>query len=170
MTMLRLEKADISELDACYGLIEEGRAYQQSQGFTQWTEKYPDITAIKEDIEAGNGYVFKLDGDIAAYMCISFEKEPAYDFLSGSWHRDKNYAVFNRLSVSDRFRGQGISNKVFELSEHLCISRGINYVRTNTAPENKLMQHIFEKNGYSFCGELDFRGGKKIAYDKVITA
>ena len=170
MTMLRLEKADISELDACYGLIEEGRAYQQSQGFTQWTEKYPDITAIKEDIEAGNGYVFKLDGDIAAYMCISFEKEPAYGLLNGSWHSDENYAVFNRLAVSDRFRGQGISNKVFELSELFCISRGIGYIRTNTAPENKLMQHIFEKNGYSFCGELDFRGGKKIAYDKVITA
>ena len=140
MIMLRLEAADIYELDACYGLIEEGRAYQQSQGFTQWTEKYPDKAAIKKDIEVGNGYVLKLDGYIAAYMCISFEKEPAYDFLKGYWHSDENYAVFNRLAVSDRFRGQGISNKVFELAELCCISRGIGYIRTNTAPENKLMQ------------------------------
>ena len=156
------------EVSDCFGLIRMGQQYQRAQGFTQWTEAYPNESTIARDIEAGSGKVLCIDGRIAAYICISLEPEPAYDSLIGSWHSDRRYAVLNRLAISDAFRGRGLAYKIMELSEQYVLKQGIDYIRTNTAPENRLMQHIFEVCGYSFCGELDFRGGKKIAYDKLL--
>lgn len=163
--MYRLKKAELSELELCYGFIEDGKMYQREQGFTQWTDTYPNMDTAKGDIEKGEGYIF-LDGDEPfGYICISLKKEPAYDKLKGSWHADEPYAVLNRLALSSKSRGRGLSQEVFRLVNDHCRKQGISYIRTNTAPENKLMQHLFEKAGMSFCGTVDFRGGEKLCYD-----
>lgn len=153
------------ELELCYGFIEDGKMYQREQGFVQWTETYPDIHTIRRDIEKGEGYIF-LDGEEPfGYICISFEREPAYDGLKGSWHSAKPYAVLNRLAISSEHRGRGLSAEAFKLVSEHCKKHGISYIRTNTSPQNKLMQHLFEKSGMSYCGVLDFRGGEKVCYD-----
>lgn len=39
--MFALFPAQLSEVDACYDLIDQGRAFQRKQGFVQWTSDYP---------------------------------------------------------------------------------------------------------------------------------
>ena len=53
--MNTLELARMEDAAACYGIIEDGRAFQQEQGFVQWTKSYPDLDAIQQDIRAGDG-------------------------------------------------------------------------------------------------------------------
>ena len=69
--MFALCLAHLSEVDACYDLIEQGRAFQRKQGFVQWTSEYPQREHVAADIEAGRGYVLRDEsGCIAGYICI----------------------------------------------------------------------------------------------------
>ena len=49
--MNTLEAARPNELDACWEIIQEGRAFQNEQGFVQWTEDYPNRETLRQDIE-----------------------------------------------------------------------------------------------------------------------
>lgn len=79
--MQPLELARMDELNRCYEIIEAGKRFQREQGFVQWTDDYPNVDTIRDDIERKNGYVVKFGDKIAAYMCIDFEGEPAYDHI-----------------------------------------------------------------------------------------
>ena len=57
--MFALFPAQLSEVDVCYALIDQGRAFQRKQGFVQWTDDYPQREHVAGDIEAGKGYALK---------------------------------------------------------------------------------------------------------------
>lgn len=84
--MFALFPAQLSEVDACYDLIDQGREFQRKQGFVQWTSDYPQREHVASDIEAGRGYALKDEsGHVAGYICIDFGGEPAYDSIKGQW-------------------------------------------------------------------------------------
>ena len=68
--MNTLELADMEHVEEYYEIIKMGREFQQEQGFTQWTEAYPDLNTIRDDIRNQKGYALKADGKIAGYMCM----------------------------------------------------------------------------------------------------
>ena len=46
-----------------------------------------------------------------------------------------------------------------------CLSNGINAIRVDTLEENKVMQHILAREGFVYCGVIQFGGGPKLAYE-----
>ena len=164
--MYSLVKAEPEDLEICYQIIDSGRNFQRAQGFTQWTDDYPNIDTIKNDIKNSKGYVVKADGVIAGYMCIDFDGEPAYLNIDGEWGTSEPYAVVHRMAFSEKFRGQGLADIAFRLIDELCIAENVRSIRADTDFPNKRMQHILEKNGYVRRGIIIFQGSGKIAYDK----
>ena len=158
----------MEEAEACYRIIEDGRAFQREQGFVQWTKSYLDLDSIRQDIRAGDGYLIRMDGENAGYVSVSFEGEPAYASIAGRWHTEEPYAVIHRMAFARRFQGTGLAGMAFDLIDALCRSKGVRNVRINTAPHNLRMQHVLEKNGFARCGMIVFQGGEKIAYDKTL--
>lgn len=49
--MQPLELARMDELNRCYEIIEAGKRFQREQGFVQWTDDYPNVDTIRDDIE-----------------------------------------------------------------------------------------------------------------------
>ena len=97
--MFALFPAQLSEVDVCYALIDQGRAFQRKQGFVQWTDDYPQREHVADDIETGKGYALKDEaGRIAGYICIDFGGEPAYDAIKGQW-RSKDPSGVLHLSL-----------------------------------------------------------------------
>ena len=66
--MYTLEPAKAHELPLCISILREGRAFQQEQGFTQWTDEYPNPVLIEQDISEQQGYLFKI-GKIGNSPC-----------------------------------------------------------------------------------------------------
>ncbi len=62
----------------------------------------------------------------------------------------------------------GLSSITLSLIENFCIENGIKSIRVDTDFQNKRMQHILEKNGFSKCGIVIFQGSGKLAYDKML--
>ena len=166
--MITFEKADIYQAEQCYRIIDQGRKFQRRQGFVQWGDTYPSLETITTDIACGNGYALKVDGVIAGFAYIGFDGEKAYATIDGRWHSDGKYAVIHRVAISDDYRGMGLSTALFDNATLLCISRGVHCMRINTDFENKRMQHVLEKNGFSRCGIITIRGSEKVAYDKML--
>lgn len=163
-----LESAKNSDIDVCWDILADGRRFQREQGFVQWTDDYPNRDTVKDDILSQKGYVLKVDGVIAGYMCIDFSGEPAYESIDGSWRSEKNYAVIHRMAFRKNFCGKGLSEAAFSLAEKLCIEKGVDYLRIDTAPPNKRMQHILAKNGFEYCGVIKYQGSERLAYDKFL--
>ena len=163
-----LELAQMNDLEICIDIIKDGKNFQNEQGFTQWTDDYPNIDTIRGDIQNTKGYVIKIDDKIAGYMCIDFSGEPAYAKIHGTWRAKKPYAVIHRMAFQKEFRGIGLTDITFKLIEKLCIQNDIWYIRVDTDFSNKRMQHILKKNGFANCGKVIFQGSEKLAFDKLL--
>ncbi len=165
--MNTLEQAKQEDLERCWELISQGREFQREQGFVQWTEDYPSRAIIENDIRIGKGYVLKVDGEIAGYMYIDFDGEPAYEDIRGEWQSQEPYAVVHRLAFGREFRGRGLTDTAFQLIKDLCLSKNVRYIRGDTDFPNKRMQHIFKKNGFKNCGIIIYQGDK-LAFDRLL--
>ena len=143
--MNTLENAQLDDYEICNHIIDMGKEFQRDQGFVQWTKDYPNKEIIYNDIKSKKGYVVKVDGVIAGYMCIDFENEPAYDDIKGKWRTETPYAVVHRMAFDKTFRGMGLAGITFKLIEDLCIQNNIRAIRVDTDFQNKCMQHILEK-------------------------
>ena len=164
--MNTLEAAQMEDCEVCRRIIDMGREFQQEQGFVQWTEDYPNLDTIRDDIKNKKGYVVKVDGVIAGYMCIDFDGEPAYESIEGAWRTEGPYAVVHRMAFSRDFRGMGLADVTLKLIEELCVQNGVRAIRVDTDFPNRRMQHILTKNGFEHCGVIVFQGSGKLAYDK----
>ena len=165
--MYTLEPAKTDELALCISILREGRAFQQEQGFTQWTDEYPTPALIESDIREQQGYLFKIDGEAAGYMYLSFDGDQTYPSIEGQWLSDIPYAVVHRIAFSRRFAGRGLSTAAFGEIQKLCEKKGFRSIRIDTDKKNQRMQHVLEKNGFKFCGYVLFDGDKKWAHEKL---
>ena len=102
------------EAKICLEILKMGNAFQSAQGFEQWTNFYPNLQTIEQDIQDQTGYVFQVDNQIAGSMSISFQEEPAYATIQGKWHTSLPYTVIHRIGLSGVFRGLGLGTHVFD--------------------------------------------------------
>lgn len=172
MKELSLQPVAIQQLSTAMALIEHGRAFLKAQGLDQWQGGYPDEASIRQDIQQQKGY-FLTDGTHdMAYLCLDPDGEPAYREIKGQWltPMEQKYVVIHRLAFDPAFRGCGLSAAVFALAQDFCRERGIQSIRVDTDPENKIMQHCMKKAGFIQCGTIFFAGSDKLAFEKVLDA
>lgn len=163
-----LVQAQEEEISQCFEILNSARAFQREQGFVQWPDGYPPRSAIEEDVRSGKGYVVKADGQIACYMCIGLDGDPAYPAIKGAWHSDRPYVVIHRLAMAPQFRNRGLSSRIFQLIEEFCNTAGISNLRIDTDEKNARMRYILEKNGFYYCGTVIQGGGDRFAFDKLL--
>lgn len=156
--MTTLEPARIEEIDVCMEIIKEGKKFQEEQGFTQWTDDYPDTDKIRSDIENIKGYVLKMEGKSAGYMCIDFDGEPAYDDIQGKWRSEGPYAVIHRMAFRKEFRGRGLTDITFKLIEDLCIENDIHCIRVDTDFLISGCSIFLRRTDLKIAVRLSFRG------------
>lgn len=162
---MELRKAKIQEAEVCYQCIEDARAYHKSQGFVQWHPDYPTRQTILDDIAQNNGYVFVNEQEILGYCCMIIGEEPAYRNIEGAWKTDSPYTVVHRMAFRQTVRGRGLSGQAFACVKEFCTARQVNAIRVDTQEENKVMQHILAREGFQYCGRIQFDGGPKLAYE-----
>lgn len=165
--MFTLTKAMLGDEALCMEIIADGRQFQQEQGFVQWTEAYPILPDIAEDIETQRAWLLREGDTVLGYLCLDFDGEPAYDAITGgSWLCDEPYAVLRRLALNAR--GRGLTRVLFDLAAERSREQGITYLRLNIGLQNSRMQHILEKVNFEKRGIIIFQGSGKFAYEKRI--
>ncbi len=166
--MIELKLAKKEEAQMLLSFIEDAKAFQREQGIIQWTEDYPDINTIEKDIEKKRGYVIAENGDAFGYVCVDFAGEKSYDRVDGKWLTDGKYGVIHRLAFGKASRGKGATKAVFALICDLCREKDAVSIRVDTGSENKLVQHIFEREGFRQVGTLTWPGQLNYVYEFIL--
>ena len=164
---MNLIKATSEDVEDVMRIFAQARQAQRAAGFRQWEDGYPSVDVLTKDIGNSRGFVLDDDGQAAGYVAIATSDEE-YDRHPELWTGARKYAVFHRIALPDDYRGRGLSGELFDLAESYAMRLGADCVRIDTGLENKPMQHILAKRGYTALGRCDFVWGPRLAYEKPL--
>lgn len=160
MEIRRAKTEDLTEIMEIYA---QARDFMARTGNpNQWGDHYPEEELIRTDIEKEISYVAEQNGQIKAVFMYVFGDDPTYSVIEdGDWIDDRPYGVIHRIASREGVRGAG----------SFCMQWGFaecGNLRMDTHEDNKVMQHVLEKNGFRRCGRIYVEDGSpRIAYQKV---
>ncbi len=157
-----------SDVEGIWDLLAQGIARRKAEGSQQWQDGYPNRSVVQEDIRKGIGYVLMCENRLAGYIVLAINDEPAYGAIEGKWLSDGDFVVYHRVAVSDEFLGKGVGTRLLLEAENYAKLNRIRSLRADTNYDNAAMLHLFNKLGYSYCGEVYFRGSARRAYEKLL--
>lgn len=165
---MTLRKATLSEVPVIWEILQQAIARRRQDGSEQWQDGYPNEQTIRNDLAKESAYVLVDNEQILAYAAVIFDIEPAYTDIQGKWLTDGDYVVVHRVATSQEAIGKGIATQLFKLIEGLALNSKVYSIKVDTNFDNVPMLKILEKSGYSYCGEVFFRGSARKAFEKVL--
>lgn len=165
---MTLRPATAADLPAIRAIIQYAIEQRRLDGSRQWQDGYPNPASLQQDLDQGYAYVVEEEGVLLLYAAVIFDPEPAYDAIEGQWLTQGAYVVLHRVAVAPQAKGKGIATAFFGMIEDLCRERGVPSIKVDTNYDNAPMLRIMDKLGYTYCGEVYFRGSARRAYEKVV--
>ena len=153
----------MADIDRLMEIFSIARSFMASSGNpNQWIDGYPQKELILKEIENNHCYVCVDSYDKAiATFCLIQGPDPTYSYIEdGEWPDDSPYYVIHRLASDGSIKG--IASKCIEWCSGVS-----SCLRVDTHHDNKVMQHLLEKNGFVKCGIIYVANGTpRIAYQK----
>ena len=126
---------------------------------TQWKNGYPQRQLLEEDIRKKQLYVAVRDNTVCGVFVFFIGDDPTYAYIEGSWRKNTPYGVIHRIA--------GVGGGVFRAALEFCMKQ-TDHMRIDTHADNKPMQHLVEKSGFSPRGTIYVEDGSpRIAYDLI---
>lgn len=162
-------KAEISDDSQIWDILQQAILRRKEDGSNQWQDGYPNPEVVQKDIEKGEGFVLTEGETILGYCAVLLNDEPAYAKIEGQWLTNDVFVVFHRIAISEKYLGKGLAKMIVKYIEDFAIDNNIFSIRADTNYDNTAMLKIFENSGYTYCGEVSFRGSPRKAYEKVLS-
>ena len=118
---------------------------------TQWSNRYPLVSTVKDDIERGH-MMLLVDHEgareqVLAQFAACEGGEPYYERIEGSWLDDDEYATMHRIAASGLGRRSAYDCLTWMLLTYC-------NVRVDTHSNNHAMQHVLASCGFTRCGAV----------------
>ncbi|MEL1241839.1 GNAT family N-acetyltransferase [Flavobacterium flavipallidum] len=164
----QFRKANLSEIPSIWDILQKAIQRRKEDGSNQWQDGYPNPEVIQKDIEKETGFVLTIENQIIGYTAVLINDEPEYAKIIGKWLTNEDFVVFHRVAIAEEHLGKGLSKVILNYIEDFALSKQIYSIKADTNFDNFAMLSIFEKLGYQHCGEVYFRGGERLAFEKVL--
>ncbi len=155
----------MADVDRIMLVLEAAKQVMRNAGNeNQWINGYPNLEAVLADIERDGAMVVEVDGVVVAYFAFLPSPEPTYARIyDGMWVDDElPYHVVHRMGGVPTARG------IFASAMEYCFSQDPN-IRVDKHRDNKIMQHLFTKHGFEYCGIIYLlNGDERLAYQKIM--
>ena len=161
-------KAELSEIAPIWEILQQAIIRRKEDGSKQWQDGYPNPEVVQKDIEQGEGFVLVNGETIIGYSAVLINYEPAYAEIEGNWLTNDDFVVIHRVAISEKYLGKGFAKIIIKNIEDFALSNNIYSIKADTNFDNTAMIKIFENSGYTYCGEVYFRGSSRKAYEKVL--
>lgn len=161
-----IRKATEQDIPAALELFTAAKAIMRSSGnLTQWEDGYPNADIVRSDINKGGARIVERDGQTAGYFALLPSPEPTYSSINGKWLDDTApYFVIHRIASSPE--SHGIFREIIEYA--LSVSGNL---RIDTHRDNRIMRHVIERAGFSYCGVINLPdGSERLAYQMITYA
>ncbi len=154
--------AEIADLKEIYSIYEYARGFMKQTGNpNQWAEKYPPKELLSEDIENKRLYVIEREGRICGVFYFYIGTDKTYLEIEGEWGSGLPYGTIHRIAAAQNARGIFSEALKFTLQK-------INHIRIDTHADNKVMQSVLDKHGFSYRGIIYVADGTpRRAYELI---
>lgn len=165
----RLTKAQSSDSAKIWEILQGAILRRKADGSQQWQDGYPNLEIVKKDIEKEQGFILTDGINTIGYCAILINDEPEYQNIKGKWLSDGDFVVVHRIALDKQYLGKGLAKKMIALIEEFALDNSIYSVKADTSFDNHAMLSIFKSSGYTYCGEVYFRGSARKAFEKVLS-
>ena len=166
MTIRPAADSDLQTISAIYSYAREQMRLVGNP--TQWGTDKPSPETIQEDIRKKQSYVMTRKGQICGVFAFIIGIDATYQVIEdGSWLNEAPYGTIHRIA------GNGTAHGIFANALSFCENsikmNEIKNIRIDTHEDNKIMQHLLNKHGFTKCGHIYVEDGtKRIAYQKEL--
>lgn len=164
----QFRKAIFTDQQQIWTILQQAIARRKADGSNQWQDGYPNLEVVHNDIVNEYGYVLTDNETIVGYCAILINNEPEYAKIEGKWLTWTDFIVVHRVAIANNYLGRGLAKYIFEQIEDVARQHKIWSIKADTNFDNAPMLHILETLGYTYCGEVHFRGSPRKAFEKVI--
>ena len=154
-----IRKATQDDLDEILEIYSYAREFMRKTGNpTQWYGHYPPKSVLENDITKQQLYVCVADGVCAVFMMHKGPDKTYAVIENGNWPNQNEYGVIHRIASNGKQKG------ILKVCIDFC-KNFYSDIRIDTHQNNKIMQHLLEKNGFCRCGIIYTESGEeRIAY------
>lgn len=164
MTYCIIRRAAKDDMPEILRIYEYARDFMVRTGNpNQWTDGWPWQSVLEEDIGEGQLFVIENESGVHGVFAFIIGKDPTYSVIEdGEWISDSEYGTIHRIAGDGQLQG------VLENALKFCFKR-INHIRIDTHNDNRVMQHLLEKNDFTRCGIIHCTedGTPRIAYERI---
>lgn len=163
MCKLRIRQAKQEDMSQILQIYAYARTFMAETGnATQWADHFPPEELLAADMKKSQLYVVEKAGRIHGVFAFIIGNDSTYAVIEqGSWRSESAYGTIHRVA------GDGEVHGIFEEIVSFC-EKNIAHLRIDTHEDNKIMQHLIEKNGFVKCGIIHVADGSpRIAYEKL---
>ncbi|MBA1395327.1 GNAT family N-acetyltransferase, partial [Lactobacillus sp. XV13L] len=118
----------------------------------------PSTGQIEEDIARGWAFLAESDDhETVGAIAIVDAPDHSYDSLNGQWLMDTDkYVVIHRVAIHSQHAGKGYATQLLNsvISDIKAKRSDVDSIRIDTHEDNKAMQHLITKMGFTKVGTL----------------
>ena len=164
----RVRHATGDDLPAIRSIYAFARRQMAAHGNpTQWGGRYPLESTGLEDLERRRTMLLVDEAEgrerVLAQFAVCTGPEAYYATIQGEWLDNGDYTVMHRIASS------GLARRTTRDCIAWMVGRFGN-VRADTHPNNQVMQHVLESNGFTRCGLVTLidrdKDAVRIAYQR----
>ena len=170
-----IRPATAVDLPALRPVFEAAKGIMRADGnLDQWSAPgFPPEDLLLRDIARGGGFVIESPSVISSgaeggvekspigYFALLSSPEPTYDRIDGAWLSDEPYGVIHRIASYPEDHG------IFAAVIDFAAAR-YPHLRIDTHRDNRIMQHLIVKHGFTYCGIIWLADGTpRLAYERL---
>lgn len=152
---LKIEKGNLLNIDEIFQLYQNAKEELDKNGIFQWTDNYPTLTIIENDLKKDCLFVLKNNEKIIGAICINEEQEPEYKKINWKFNQTK-ILVIHRLVIAPQYQSNGFAKKLMDFAENHAKENYYTSIKLDVYSKNESAVRFYEKRKYCICGEIYF--------------
>ena len=160
--MITIQKAVMEDMPRIRPVYAAAREFMAATGNpNQWKKTNPTEEVLTGHIRNGNLYLVLQDELMGGVFAFIPGEDPTYQYIEGGWHSDAPYAAIHCVAGNGTIRG------LFAQCVAFC-EKKCGHLRIDTHRDNRIMQRVIERQGFSYCGVIYLANGDpRLAYDRI---
>lgn len=141
----------------------------EKENILQWTESYPNIEIVIQNIDNKELYELSNEAEIFGVICLNVYQYPEYETVD--WKAETEEAlIIHRLAISPIFQNKGLAKILMTFAEEYALKAGFKSIRLDAYSGNEKALRIYEGLNYKKRGEVNFLGRKIpfFCYEKIL--
>ena len=146
---MEVRQSTLKDLDDILKIYAHARQEMIKNGNpNQWKDYHPRKEEVIKEIKEKKHFVVIYDKRICGCFSLIFGEDPTYKYIEkGEWLNDEPYATIHKIASDNSVKG------IFKCAIDFGFSK-INNIRIDTHLDNKIMFHLLNEYGFTYCGTI----------------